>query len=74
MTQLTSNNDQGPRINQRYGHVNDYGFDFDIKEVAIPLEGLSDKSSSGNAYSRSNPVNAVEYTNAQMGLKWQPCE
>ena len=66
LTQAAIIDDQGPRrmmANQRYGgHDNsDFGFDFDTK-LAIPLGALSDKSSSGNVF------------NAQMDLKWQPCE
>lgn len=58
--------------NQIYGHNSDFGFDFDLKE-AIPLGGLSDNSSL-HAFSRSNPLDAVGYADAQMGLKWQSCQ
>lgn len=64
LTQVATINDQGPRrmmTNQRYGGHDNFGFDFDTKQ-AIPLGALSDQTSSGNAF------------NAQMDLKWQPCE
>lgn len=73
----TGNDQVDPRLmmmatNNQSHHVNHsnfgFGFDFDMKE-ATPHGGLPE-----NNLSRGSPLDKVEYTNAQVGLKWQSCE
>ena len=49
----------------------DYNINFDSKD--IPLSPISDKQSLMSGSLGGNTANAIEYANAQTGLKWQAC-
>lgn len=66
-------NDPGPgMLDKKAGQGLKFNFDFDA--IHIPLSPISDQHSILSSSVPGNPVRAVEFANAQTGLKWQSCE
>lgn len=65
--------DLGPTMmGPRSGLGPDFKLGYEAKD--IPLEHMSGYNPCKNGFVKGNPLQSVEFANAQMGLKWQSCE